>query len=370
VTRALTRQDCIDQLPAGSDPLVVDLHVRATAGDRHASRIATADAMVRAAYPDATPRQLGAICALEAGGVGGPGGYSGDSTSRMSWAASLGKGRKQATDGQAWTAAITAAGHNLLPGGPSTADVAAAAEVLAGSDLEWPLAWALRRALGTRDDIEASTAAAELARAIAARCEPDSGAGRLAERYNLRTLPQAWRGTAWLRYELVAEMLGVPEAQLDVGVYTTEVTVPIYSADHAPVPVTILVVARDTWPVPNLPAHNAMFRVEISTRDLDAAHPLIRRAWPWREDDEHSVLADLHRQMTRLAGDPNDDEAIAHHDRVLAALRDGWEREDAAPDPSVAEELAGMSDADRRVAERVSDLPDIATPGCSTARTP
>ena len=50
-------------------------------------------------------------------GVGGKGGVSGDGTSRHPALERLGKGRKQATDGEAWSAAIEAAFHALALNG-------------------------------------------------------------------------------------------------------------------------------------------------------------------------------------------------------------------------------------------------------------
>ena len=55
------------------------------------------------------------LCAIEVSGTGGPGDMGGDSraTVRADWAQSLGKGRSQASDGPAWTAAIGEAGQAL-----------------------------------------------------------------------------------------------------------------------------------------------------------------------------------------------------------------------------------------------------------------
>ncbi len=57
------------------------------------------------------------LCALDRFGVGGPMGVSGDGTLRVPAFRSLGKGRKQASDGAAWTAAIHDAIGLLIPHG-------------------------------------------------------------------------------------------------------------------------------------------------------------------------------------------------------------------------------------------------------------
>lgn len=56
------------------------------------------------------------VCLFDAAGTGGTANVSGDSTSRLGCFSSLGKGRKQARDGAAWTAAIAAAGEELATG--------------------------------------------------------------------------------------------------------------------------------------------------------------------------------------------------------------------------------------------------------------
>jgi hypothetical protein len=64
------------------------------------------------------------MMALDLHGVGGPLGVSGDSTERMSPFCDLGKGRRKASDGPAWMAALVGAMdyvHSLLPG-PSMVD--------------------------------------------------------------------------------------------------------------------------------------------------------------------------------------------------------------------------------------------------------
>ena len=57
------------------------------------------------------------LMALDIVGIGGPNGIGGDATDRVACFTSLGKGRKQATDGPAWNAAIRAALAAGLKGG-------------------------------------------------------------------------------------------------------------------------------------------------------------------------------------------------------------------------------------------------------------
>lgn len=109
----------------GGDP---DLVLEALYALRHdlsdearAERVAPVRAIVRAA---------GALCAIEATAGGGRYRVSGPApTCRAPWARSLGKGRRQASDGDAWTAAIAQAGASLLVAAgsgidPSAEDVA------------------------------------------------------------------------------------------------------------------------------------------------------------------------------------------------------------------------------------------------------
>lgn len=90
--------------------------------EARADRVAPVRAIMRAA---------GALCIVEATAGGGRYRVSGPApTCRAPWARALGKGRRQATDGDAWTAAIAQAGASLLvaAGGgtaPSSEDVAA-----------------------------------------------------------------------------------------------------------------------------------------------------------------------------------------------------------------------------------------------------
>lgn len=65
------------------------------------------------------------VCGLDGYGIGGADGVSGDATVRIAPFGQCGKGRKQATDGPAWSAAIAYAATRLGPvlhAGPFTAD--------------------------------------------------------------------------------------------------------------------------------------------------------------------------------------------------------------------------------------------------------
>lgn len=138
------------------------------------------------ALTDGQRRAVGVIAALEVHGIGGPGGYSGDATRRMSWAARLGKGRRQAQDGAAWTAAIQA--HAVEP---QPEDVLAALEDIRHVDLEWPMSYALSAAYSWRHVAKRSSAWAAVARAVYARATADDapytegGAVALGRRYGV-----------------------------------------------------------------------------------------------------------------------------------------------------------------------------------------
>lgn len=196
--RPLTRADSLRTLPDGTDHVVQELHLAATTGKRAESRRRAAAAALcqyvlseswsasddlRArwvrgedtlpgggclTYPttltDAQHRAVGVIAALEGHGIGGPGGYSGDSTARMSWAVELGKGRRQATDGAAWSAAIA-----MLATEPQPEDVIATLPDIRHVDLEWPMSYALSQAYAWRHTAERSSAWASVARAVYAR---------------------------------------------------------------------------------------------------------------------------------------------------------------------------------------------------------
>jgi len=316
----LTRKDCISQLPEGSDQLVVDLHLAATAAERHAGRVAAATAAARGAYPAATDRQLGALMALEASdGIGGPGGYAGGGTARMGWARGLGKGRRQASDGAAWTAAIAAAGYALLPGGPGIDDVITAAELITGGDLYWPLSYVFRMAWGSHDDRELATLWAGLARTIAARCEPDSGAGRLAQRWGLSTLAQLYVAESTLRDETIAAMLCLHLTE-DLTLPELAITT-IGDVVVEPLERTRIHVAGDPEHDVN---HDDAWRVRISTRVCQAAEPLVRLAWREREGQAETLeIERLHAALGNLG-----------QQGLLVAVRDRWDAEDGVQEPS------------------------------------
>lgn len=237
---ALTRADSDAELPSDVDPVVREIHRARTTGARHASRCRAARVALTqyvldecwlapsgvvgaptafddvAAWvrhgggnepeqltgwhggiprPGGTPYSaeegaaiLAALAAMELHGIGGPGGFDGGATATMSWRAALGKGRRQATDGQAWDAAIGC----MIASGP---DVPAEWALLAlpfvrPHDLEWPMAYALTQAYQLRDDAAASSVWCAVARAVMARAqEPgaplDGPAVRLGQRYGV-----------------------------------------------------------------------------------------------------------------------------------------------------------------------------------------
>lgn len=350
----LTRQDCIRQLPEGSDPLVIELHLAATAPERHASRVEAARAAVRDAFPTATDEQVGAILAMEAGGAGGGGGYVRDgieSTARMSWAARLGKGRRHAGDGAAWTAAIKAGATDPL----SSTALLSAAELLCGSDLEWALAYALREAYAWRlSPPERAAEWAAAARSVAARCEPETDAGRLAARYGLATLPPLYLAEVALRAETIGEMLDVPESHLGTG----------DEDGYERSGVRILLVERCRVQVcsdvPRGMGEDSLYyddgwRVRVSTRDpsTGAVAELVRRAWGWREGQaEHDALVALHEGLLGRWFPASQ----------LAATREQWDAEERLREESPEAELASLPEADRRVAERVAALDELPVP--------
>lgn len=191
MTTVLTRKDCENQLPEGADPLLVALHVAATAEDRAVSRRRAVRDAAMSWLTDAHERALPALLAIELGGIGGRMGFGpngGDATQRMGWARGLGRGRRHATDGTAWTDAIQ---HEFSVAGGvgavTSAMVVQVAELCSVDDIEWPLAYALRRAYAVRTLPEESAPWASCARQIASLCEANSDAGRLADRWQLQT---------------------------------------------------------------------------------------------------------------------------------------------------------------------------------------
>jgi len=190
MSSALTRKDCEDQLPPGTDPLVAAMHIAATSGERAASRRAAAlDAVTTWLGTDSQPALIAAALTAELGGVGGRMGLGMDGsvrTCRMRWATACGKGRRFATDGAAWDSAMEAALADLHAE-VSAEWVIRLAERCDSSDIAWPLALCLRRAYMFRDTQPVAAGWADAARQIATQCEPDTEAGRLARRYDLMT---------------------------------------------------------------------------------------------------------------------------------------------------------------------------------------
>jgi hypothetical protein len=135
-----TRSALLDELEsAGVICSAADAIVRETAPIRHAHRIETAYATALAesdrifgaairrdaadmgeetgTFASDQIRALAAmLCILDAAGVGGRDKVEGVGTARIPQFAGLGKGRKQALDGGAWSAAIAEAAERLLPG--------------------------------------------------------------------------------------------------------------------------------------------------------------------------------------------------------------------------------------------------------------
>ena len=82
-----------------------DLLLAVTASARHQARVEAALAVV-----EHLPRPLAALAiVLDAVGVGGTKGLEGRATARLPIFRQLGKGRKQASDGDAWSAALLSA---------------------------------------------------------------------------------------------------------------------------------------------------------------------------------------------------------------------------------------------------------------------
>ena len=186
----LTRKDCEGQLPIGTDPLVAAMHVAATSGERAASRRdAVIDVVTAWLGADSPPALIAAALTAELGGVGGRMGIGMDGnvrTARMRWATTCGKGRRFASDGAAWDRAMEEVLAELRAE-LTTESVSQLAERCDSSDIAWPLALCLRRAYMFRDTPPVASGWAAAARQIAAKCEPDTEAGRLARRYDLMT---------------------------------------------------------------------------------------------------------------------------------------------------------------------------------------
>jgi len=137
-----TRRALIERLEelgvTGEAALAIALE---TGPERHAARVELVVETARTAAVELgagsdRDRDLlaGLLCGLDSYGIGGRLGVGGDGTARIPQFATLGKGRKRASDGPAWTAAIAAAGRFLagvgghdLRVGPRGPDVIAVA---------------------------------------------------------------------------------------------------------------------------------------------------------------------------------------------------------------------------------------------------
>ena len=114
-----TRLEVLEVLTtAGVTGEAAEAACRETAQARHAWRVEEAEAAARKAakevYGEGTSvLHLIALMLAELAGVGGKDGVAGAGTDRLDAFAQLGKGRKQASDGDAWTAAIRGSLHRL-----------------------------------------------------------------------------------------------------------------------------------------------------------------------------------------------------------------------------------------------------------------
>ena len=124
-----TRKQLIERLESLGVTGVAALAIaRETGAARHAARVEAAKAAARrvgAALLGVPSGESGDgtmtavdlagafVCALDSFGLGGADGVEGRATARVAAFGALGKGRKQASDGPAWSAAISAAGNHL-----------------------------------------------------------------------------------------------------------------------------------------------------------------------------------------------------------------------------------------------------------------
>lgn len=179
-----------------------DLRVKATAPERHARVAATiragmdylydlpedaerirplqdllfqvpSDRAECAAWTDlqSVRRRTAALILLDLHGIGGRGGFTGDSTTRMSWAGALGKGRWHASDGGAWRAAAEAAvvalGFSPESGLPPQ-DFADLLDHVSTPDTHWIVAYATHQ----MDRLVQHGEAADVVGPIFAECQP------------------------------------------------------------------------------------------------------------------------------------------------------------------------------------------------------
>ncbi len=182
-------------------------------------------------------------------------------------------------DGSAWTSAITRAAAYLGCEAPTPAadEVRRILPAITGDDLSWPLAYTLRQVRAWRDDIAIATAWAELAREVAARCEPDTRAGRLAHRYQLRTLDPLVSFRGQLTAEVIADMLGVAEADLLARVDGSADAL----VEETSGPLTVIIHAADELCAPVACPDDRLFRVDVSTRASYSGEvcEAMHRAW-------------------------------------------------------------------------------------------
>jgi hypothetical protein len=106
---------------AGVEGVALQALLKETAGCRHEWRTRQVEYAVNDAAQSAAdavqPNALGFALTLltaEICGVGGKDDVGGQATARMAWAQSLGKGRKQASDGGAWTSAIESCAEEMF----------------------------------------------------------------------------------------------------------------------------------------------------------------------------------------------------------------------------------------------------------------
>lgn len=164
-TPILTRED--HDPGEGYPDLIRDLRIAAGAPSRHESRVRAAErelaSLVGVCAPDDREvelddeqiRQAKLIAQIELHGIGGDLGLGRGllGTARMSWARKLGKGRRHASDGDAWDAAIAYAfkGDGPELGQVTPALVVSTCDSLPAEDLLWPQTYAMDQAVAASD---------------------------------------------------------------------------------------------------------------------------------------------------------------------------------------------------------------------------
>src|SRR5262245_7567571 len=312
----VTVKPCIARLPAAADPITIAVYVASTADERHASRVDAAFAAAWAALPNATVRSVGTLFRLELGGIGGPGGFGGGSTERMTWATTLGSGRRLARDGRAWTAAISDAADHLDPsrslGDLSVEDVAAVWRLLPERDKAWALAVALR---GIAGNPTVAQPWADLARAIGQDAEAGTLAGNLALRYGIHPQQPTIRAAGRLRDETIEAIVwGKQIDHIDLmvsGEYC------LMDADEI---VGVLRITRECAMrvYESSLSEDRAFEFTIETRSPDlVAEIMLKRARTWCEGGlEYEEFAMLH---ARLCGHLD-----THTEAYMADRRSAW----------------------------------------------